>query len=240
MSKVLAYCAYLKRTEIMLPPAGVNGAPLQLIARNDLRLVWSQVDWPFNAHQLQGFAVDFHNVVSQVFRQAAVAPFQLLTVFDNRDAMVEYARANEEAIVADLDRLKACVQMECVAYVVGARRDTLQNPPGPDPAEPNLAKDAAKNPAKSHYDPQALFHMKEYTDQVVATVAGHSRDVKVREVTGGNRIFALVDRGQEQLFLQTVHDLPLPSMVSRRVKGPEPAGEFLSLRLGAPRPAKQP
>ncbi len=228
MSKVLAYCAYLKRTEIMLPPAGVNGVPLQLIARNDLRLVWSQVDWPFNAPQLQGFAVDFHNVVSQVFRQAAVAPFQLLTVFDSREAMVEFAHGNEESIVADLDRLKACVQMECVAYVVGARRDTLQDPP------------AAKDPAKAHFDPQALFRMKEYTNQVVATVAGQSREVKVREVRGGNRIFALVDRGQEQLFLQTVHDLPLPSMVSRRFKGPEPAGEFLSLRLGTPRPAKQP
>jgi hypothetical protein len=232
LSKVLAYCAYLKRTEIMLPPAGVNGAPLQLMARNDLRIVWSQVDWPFAPQRMQQFAVDFHNVVSHVFRQAAVAPFQLLTVFDSREELAEFARANEGAVVADLERLKAYVQMECVAYVLGERRETA---PSPDDA-----KGCAKDGAKAHYDPEALIQMKQYTERVKAAVAELSREVKVREVRGGNRIFALVDRGQEQVFLQTVHDLPLPGVVSRRFKGPDPAGEFLSVRLGAQKAPEQP
>jgi hypothetical protein len=224
LSKVLAYCAYLKRTEITLPPAGVSGAPLQLMARNDLRLVWSQVEWPFATQRLQQFAVEFHGVVGHVFRQAAVAPFQLLTVFDGREALAEFARRNEEAVVADLERLKGCVQMECVAYVIGAKREAA---PGPDETT-------------AQYDPEALLQMKQYAGQVTAAVAALSREVKVREVKSGSRIFALVDRGQEQRFLQTVHDLPLPGLVSRRFKGPGPAVEFLSVQLEAARGAEEP
>lgn len=222
--KALAYCGYLHAGGISLPGSGVAGAPLQTLAFGNLRVLWSQVEWPFAAPVLQQSAIEFHSVVDHIFQQTAVAPFPLLTVFAGRESLAAFSARNEKAIVADLERLQDCVQMECVLYVIGTRSPLAAGP----------------GDRRTQYDADALRRLAEYADQVTAAAKALGRETRVRAETASRRIFALMERGQEQRFQQMLQDLPLPELVSRRYKGPRPAAEFLSVRLAAPQPTAQP
>lgn len=224
MSKALAYCGYLHGDAISLPEAGVGGASVQMISQGRLCVLWSQTEWPFAANALQQSAIEFHGVVNHIFQQKAVAPFQLLTVFDSQADLAEFAAHHEKAIVADLERLQDCVQMECVLYVIGARR----------PADAQAPRE------RPQYDADALLRLEKYAGEVCATLNAMSREVKVRAETTSRRIFALVERGQEPLFQQMLQDMPLPALVSRRFKGPRPAAEFFSVLLETPRKPERP
>jgi hypothetical protein len=66
-----------------------------------------------------------------------------------------------------------------------------------------------------------------------------SREVRVREVKSGRRIFALVQRGNETGFRDMVESVRLPEPLSRRVSGPWPPAEFLSPAVKMPEIAGQ-
>jgi hypothetical protein len=110
MKKVLAYCAFLHRDEISLPERGVSGALVQCMAKGPLRLLWSQVEWPFTDSCLQRNAVEFHQVITHMFSQAAVIPFRLLSLFDDLPSITAFLVAQQSGFVADLERLRDLVQ----------------------------------------------------------------------------------------------------------------------------------
>ena len=116
MSRILVYCGFRHAPELALPAVGVNAAPVQVAAMGDLRLLWSEVEWPFDPQRMQKSAVEFHEVVHQVFKQTAVIPFRLLSVFEDQQAFTAFAEENHERFLQDLNRLKDFVQMECVIY----------------------------------------------------------------------------------------------------------------------------
>ena len=121
MSRALVYCAFCHKPEIKLPLTGVQSSTVQVMTQGKLRLLWSEVVWPFAQERLQKNAVEFHEVVHHVFRQTAVVPFRLLSVFDHESALSEFAAAHAGAFLKDLERLKDCVQMECVIYPAPGR-----------------------------------------------------------------------------------------------------------------------
>jgi hypothetical protein len=79
----------------------------------------------------------------------------------------------------------------------------------------------------------------DHAASVKAAVGKISKEIQVREVKSGTRIFALVCRGDEERFREIVNTVPLPASVSRRVSGPWPAGEFLSSAVKMPQSAGQ-
>ncbi|HEX7285391.1 MAG TPA: GvpL/GvpF family gas vesicle protein [Candidatus Angelobacter sp.] len=208
-SRALAYCVFQEQNGIALPTTGVGGAQVREIALGGLRALWSEVEWPFAPAGLQRHAVEFHQVVHQVFARAAVAPFPLLTIFDDRSTLESFFTTCAPTITADLERLHNMVQMECVLYVIGTKAHA-----GP---EPELL--------------QSLEHSLAQTQQAFGLI---SPDVRVRAVKSGRRIFALVRRGREEEFRAIAESLPLPERISRRTAGPRPAAEFLSQPLRAP------
>src|SRR5215471_8798332 len=132
MTKVLAYCAFLHRDGLLLPPCGVNTAMMRALHRGNLRLLWSFVEWPFPDSAIQSNALQFHGVISHVFAQGAVVPFRLLSIFDDEQALTAFLTAHETDFVSDLERLHNLVQMEFVIYfspqaaAVLSGRDYLQ------------------------------------------------------------------------------------------------------------------
>jgi len=217
VSKTLAYCAYLHHDGLQLPASGVSGCPVEVMAQGNLRVAWSEVVWPFAGQDLQQSAVGFHAVVERIFQQTAVSPFQLLTVFETRDALTEFAQQYAAAIVADLERLRGFVQMECVLYVVGTRAAAEGDTPR----------------ARPHHDAGALVRLSEHAGEVCQALEPVAREVKVHAEASSRRIFALVERGQEQRFADAVQEPALPALVYRRFKGPRPAAEFCRIRLRA-------
>jgi hypothetical protein len=218
MSRILAYCGFQREAQIALPAVGVNAQPVQLMSSGGLGLLWSEVEWPFAPDQMQRSALEFHEVVRHVFNQTAVIPFRLLSVFENQQALRAFVAENQEHFLADLERLKGFVQMECVVY------------PAPGQAQ------AGSSSGKAYLEKKAVaMRSSEGFVQAVRDAVAHlSHEVRVREGKNGTRIFVLVERGRESDFRQAVSVLPLPEHLSRRISGPWPAAEFLSDQVKAP------
>jgi hypothetical protein len=218
VSRILVYCGFRHVLELALPAVGVNAAPVQVASFDDLDLLWSEVEWPFDSQRMQKSAVEFHEVVHQVFRQTAVIPFRLLSVFDDQQAFMAFAAENRERFLQDLNRLKDFVQMECVIY--------------PKPSETPVDRSSGKA-----YLEQKAVALRSSAEVVQATqdaLAHVSREFRVREGKNGTRIFVLVERGREADFRQAVTAMPIPMHLSRRISGPWPAAEFLSEQVKMP------
>lgn len=216
MSRILVYCGFRQSPQLVLPMLGVNAAPVQLAASEDLGLLWSEVEWPFDPERMQKSAVEFHEVVHQVFKQTAVIPFRLLSIFDDQQAFTAFAAGNRERFLEDLDRLKNFVQMECVIY--------------PKPSQID------RRSGKAYLEQKAVaLRSSEGLAQAVQEAVAHlSSEVRVRDGKNGTRIFVLVERGRENDFRQAVTAVPIPAHLSRRVSGPWPAAEFLSEEVQMP------
>ncbi|HEY2117444.1 MAG TPA: GvpL/GvpF family gas vesicle protein [Candidatus Angelobacter sp.] len=218
MSRVLVYCGFRQAPDLALPTLGVNASPVQVAASDELNLIWSEVEWPFDPERMQKSAVEFHEVVHQVFKQTAVIPFRLLSVFDDLPAFIAFAAENRERFLQDLNRLKNFVQMECVIY--------------PAPAQTQVDRSSGK--AYLEQKAVAMRSSEGFAQAVRDAVARISHEVRVRDGKNGTRIFVLVERGSEADFREAVSVLPLPQHLSRRISGPWPAAEFLSDQVKAP------
>ena len=216
MSRILVYCGFRQLPELTLPAVGVNAAPVQVASFDNLNLLWSEVEWPFDPQRMQKSAVEFHEVVHQVFKQTAVIPFRLLSVFDDQQAFTAFAAENRQRFLQDLSRLKDFVQMECVIY--------------PRPSQID------RSSGKAYLEQKAVaLRSSEGLAQATQDALAHlSREVRVREGKNGTRIFVLVERGRENDFRQAVTAVPIPSHLSRRMSGPWPAAEFLSEQVKMP------
>lgn len=222
MSRIIVYCGFLGDENIKLPVTGVGGSAVNVLARDRLRLLWSEVAWPFEPAGLQQKAVEFHQVVQHIFQRAAVVPFRLLSIFEDVAALEKFARENAAAFTADLERLRGYVQMESVVYVIQQRA----------PEEERSGKGYLERKAE-------VFRLSvDHAASIKAAVQPMSDEIQVREVKTGTRIFALVRRGEEARFRELVEAVPLPQSVSRRVSGPWPAGEFLSSAVKKPQSAQ--
>jgi hypothetical protein len=219
MTKVLAYCAFLARAGISLPETGVGGDPLRELTRGDLRLLWSEVEWPFDHAGLEGSAREFHQVVSHMFSQGAVVPFRLLSAFDHLQALTDFLAAHEADFVADLERLGNLVQMECVLYF------------SPQAAAGISGQEYLQRKA------EVLRGVEAYVRSITQALSGISLGTQTRHSKNGSRIFVLVERGREGHFRSIVQALPLPERVARRLSGPWPPAEFLSDAVKRPQTA---
>lgn len=223
MSRVIVYCGFLQDENIKLPARGVGGSAVNALDRGQLRLLWSEVAWPFEPAGLQQKAVEFHQVVQHVFEQAAVVSFRLLSIFDDVSALEKFAAENAVAFSEDLERLREYVQMESVVYVIQQR----------------AAEHEKSGRAYLERKAEVLRLSIDHAASVKAAVEKISHGVQVREVKSGTRIFALVRREDQERFREIVNAVPLPASVSRRVSGPWPAAEFLSSAVKMPQSAEQ-
>jgi hypothetical protein len=213
VKRALAYCAYLDDPGISVTQAGVSGEPVRVISEDRLRVLWSEVEWPFAPQKMQQNAVDFHAVITSVFARVAVAPFRLLSVFEDESALAEFVGQRAGELIADLERLKDFVQMECVLYVLSDREQPESG--------------AAYLRQKS----EVLRKVDDAAERVRNVLMEVAAEVRVREGNNGRRVYALVGRGCEARFREAVRGVPQLDDVSRRVSGPWPAAEFLSEKL---------
>jgi hypothetical protein len=221
-TKVLAYCAFLHDQELSLPSAGVGGAVINVLEKDRLRLLWSQVEWPFEPSAFQQSAVEFHQAVHHLFAQTAVIPFRLLSLSDDQQCLVDFVARNGPGFIADLERLETVVQMECIIFFKA-------------PGRPDLTSGSAYLRQKA--DLQRV--LEEFGAHLKSALSSVSSEVRIREVKNGKRIYCPVQRGQEALFRTTAQEASVPPSLERRVSGPWPASEFLSESVKMPELAGQ-
>ena len=214
---MLAYCAFLHRYGLVLPATGVSNRPLQVLEKDELRAIWSEVEWPFDPGALQQNAIDFHHVLTTVFSQTAIVPFRLLSIFDGQDALAALIAERQADFIDDLRRLHDFVQMECVIF------------PRPQP-KPESISGKAYLAARA----EVLNDIQGYVQNLKTGLHDLIADVRVRDMRSGSRIFALVQRGKEKQFRSAVEEAPVPEGMSRRISGPWPPAQFLSDPLKMP------
>ena len=188
-----------------------------MLESGSLNFLWSEVEWPLAPESIQTDAVEFHRVITQVFSQTAVVPFRLLTVFDDVQALASFAGGVHNDFFADLERLKDVVQMECVIYF-----------------KPQRDADRSSGQAYLRQKAEVRRSIDEYSNEVKSLLASMAREIRIREVNTGNRIFCLVERGEESLFRSKVEGIAIPVGLERRISGPWPPAEFLSDAVKAP------
>ena len=232
MTRILAYCAFLRRDGISPPESGVSGAPVQEITHGDLGLLWSEVEWPFEPSTLQQSAMEFHRVVHHMFSQGAVVPFRLLSVFDDGQSLAHFIAAHETTFSADLERLQNLVQMECVLYPSPPPRHA-QNRRAPGPIVGSSGRDYLEQKAA------ALHGIEAFIQTMKAALGPLVKDLRVKESKKGSRIFVLVERGHEGQFHPIVRQLPVSEGLARRTSGPWPPAEFLSDSVKTPEITRQ-
>ena len=216
MKKVLPYCAFLHRAGILLPKSGVGGVPVQEMVLDKMRLLWSEIEWPFESSALQRHAMEFHTVISHMFSQGAVVPFRLLSVLETRRSLDDLMAAHQAGFIADLERLHDVVQMECVLF------------PSPAPMAGNSGRDYLEKKAA------ALHGVETFIQMMRSALGSLAKEVRVRESKKASRIFVLVDRGKEENFHSIVRQLPVSDGLARRTSGPWPPAEFLTDSVKSP------
>jgi len=219
--KILAYCAFLHDPALSLPSVGVSETNINVLEHDRLRLLWSQVGWPFDPSALQQRAIEFHRVVHHLFGQTAVVPFRLLSLFDGHQHMTDFIARHGPGFIADLERLHNVVQMECIIFFKS-------------PGRPDLSSGSAYLQQKAGLK-RALD---EFAEHLKSPLKAVSEEVRIREVNNGKRIYCRVQRGQEESFKVRIQEISVPPSLERRISGPWPASEFLSESVKMPEVAQ--
>ena len=195
---------------------------MNILEHDELRLLWSEVEWPFEESTFQKKAIEFHQAVHHLFRQTAVIPFRLLSIFDHQQSLADFAARYGSSFIEDLERLKNAVQMECIIFFKS---------PGPP--------DMSSGSAYLHQKAGLQRLLDEFGGNLQTALSAVSANLRIREVRNGKRIYCQVPRGQEELFRTAAQGVPMPVSLERRVTGPWPASEFLSESVKMPEVAGQ-
>ena len=111
---VLAYCITEARSDLAIPATGVRGMPVHLVAAGALQCFVSH----FESGSMEGkatireAALEFHRIVQELFRQAAVVPFRFPTILADEDEISVFLAEHSEEYENALSRLRDAVQME--------------------------------------------------------------------------------------------------------------------------------
>lgn len=159
--------------------------------------------------QLQTSALEFHHVLSEVFKSTAIIPFRFPTVFEKQEELTRRLQERVSDYVALLHKFRELAQMEI----------RITNP---DLKKPG---DSGTQYLKLRQASNALVD--KMTAELRATLSEQALDWRQRTSKDGTRAFALIHRNQVDDFRNIIRNVPVPRELSVRVSGPWPVSEFI-------------
>jgi hypothetical protein len=158
---------------------------------------------------LQTSALEFHRVLSEVFKSTAIIPFRFPTIFDDEEQLSERMRERTSEYAALLDKFRELAQMEI----------RITNPDLAKPTESGTQYLKLRQTSTSMID--------EFTAGLRATLSKLSQDWRQQSSKDGVRAFVLIHRNQVADFRNVMHDTRVPRELIVRVSGPWPVSEFI-------------
>jgi hypothetical protein len=220
---LLAYCIVETAAVIEVLRTGVNSIPIESVEHGDLRCFVSQT--PDTAvvpgGQIREAALTFHQVLDEVFRQAAIIPFRFPTILSGEAGVTAHLAKHSLEYRTALSRLRHMVQMEI-------RLQFKTSPPTPE-----LAGTGGETPAKlsgiEYLQKIQARHAKlEIAAKGFRQVCGRlTLAWKQRDSVEGVRCFALIERTAIEEFQKTLTGANIESELVARLSGPWPATQFL-------------
>jgi hypothetical protein len=161
---------------------------------------------------LQTSALEFHRVLSEVFKSSAIIPFRFPTVFDHEEQLMQRLQERANEYTALLDKFRDLVQMEI--RVTG----------------PDLKKPVESGTQYLKVRQTASAAIEKVMAELRSVLSELSQDWRERPSKDGTRAFALIYRNQVADFRNMMRNAPVPSEITVRVSGPWPVSEFIEQR----------
>ena len=188
------------------PVSRIEGSNLAaFVSRNDHHEVWLRTP-------LSTSALEFHRVLTGLFKAAAIIPFRFPTILESDQELAELLNQRSSEYNTLLSKFENWTQMEAqVSY---------SNPGGPAPTESGTEYLLERQRRQ-----RTLADFGSELGSAIS-VAGEWRH---RSMKSGLRCFALVERNRIAQFKERMQSISVPAGLKVRVSGPWPVSEFLDL-----------
>jgi hypothetical protein len=208
---ILLYCIAKGDAPPTSSLTGVAGDPIVRVELETLAAFTSSNTDKSNwlRPQLQTSALEFHRVLSEIFKSTAIIPFRFPTIFDDEGQLIERLRERASEYTALLDKFGELVQMEI--------RIT----------SPDVKKPAESGTQYLKVRQTATGLIEKFAAELRTALSGLLQDWRQRPSKDGVRVFALMDRSQVTNFRTMMRNTPVPSELSVRASGPWPVSEFI-------------
>jgi hypothetical protein len=210
---ILLYCIAKGDAPATGSLTGVAGDPIVRVELGTLAAFTSSNTDKSNwlRPQLQTSALEFHRVLSEIFKSTAIVPFRFPTVFDNEGQLIERLQERATKYSALLGKFRDLVQMEI-----------------------RITSAAIKKPAESGAQYLKLRQtenamIEKFAAELRAILSALLQDWRQRSSKDGIRAFALINRNQVVDFRTMLRNTPVPRELSVRASGPWPVSEFIEL-----------
>lgn len=189
----------------------MGNAAIESVSEGPLRCFYSRIESLPSISRADALA--FHNVVSSIFRQAAVISIRFPTLLKSEEELRGFLRKQGLHYAAALERLRESVQME---LRISSVRASAAQPPAS---------------GRRYLEERRTI----VRDLAVVAEQAHGRIQHLAtawRVHPGNRpdtlrCYALISRQAEKDFRHAIESLSVPQPVKIALSGPWPCNEFL-------------
>lgn len=208
---ILLYCIAQSDAPVASSLTGVAGDPIVRVELGNLAAFTSsnadKSSWL--RPQLQASALEFHRVLSEVFKSTGIIPFRFPTIFDNQEQLIQRLRERASEYTALLDKFCDFVQMDI----------RITNP--------DFEKSAKSGTQYLKLRQTGTAVLETFTAELRAVLSPILQDWRQRPSRDGIRAFALIHRNQVSDFQNKLRNTPVPHELSVRASGPWPVSEFI-------------
>lgn len=208
---ILLYCIAKAGAPGSASLTGVAGDPITRVELEGLAAFTSSNTDKSNwlRPQLQTSALEFHRVLSEIFKCTAIIPFRFPTIFEDPKRLVERLRERAGEYAELLGKFGDLVQME-----IRVTNSDL--------------KTSSQSGTQYLKDRQTATAMIErFTVELHLALSALLQDWRQRPSKEGARTFILIYRNQVADFRDIVRNLPVPRDLNVRASGPWPVSEFI-------------
>jgi len=158
---------------------------------------------------LQTSAVEFHRVLSEIFKSTAIIPFRFPTIFEDQKRLVERLQERSSEYAELLEKFRDLVQMEIRVV------------------NPDLKARSESGTQYLKVRQTATGMIERFTAELRVALLALLQDWRQRPSREGARAFVLINRSQVADFQSLMRNLPVPRDLSVRASGPWPVSEFI-------------
>jgi hypothetical protein len=159
--------------------------------------------------ELRASALEFHRVLSEVFKSAAIIPFRFPTIFESEELLAEHLKERSSEYSGLLEKFSDVVQMEIrLTY-------------------PGLGTSSGSGTEYLNERQARVRAIERVESDVHAILSFLVKDWRQRASKDGVRAFALVDRDRVAEFRNMMLTASVPNGFNVRISGPWPVSEFM-------------
>jgi Gas vesicle synthesis protein GvpL/GvpF len=159
--------------------------------------------------KLRASALEFHRVLSEVFKSAAIIPFRFPTIFESEELLAEHLQERSNEYKALLEKFRDRVQMEIRL------------------TSPGIGASSGSGTQYLKERQTTVRAIERFESDVHAFLSSLVKDWRQRASKDGIRAFALIDRDRGAEFRKMMLAASVPNGFNVRISGPWPVSEFM-------------